>query len=108
MKREGERFLTDFPHANERMEMALEVADADARANDTKDEFAILHDSLLTELGQRSCRGCRLTAGVAMRRSRFKIRATLRRRANRLQTHLRRMKQSMRRRLEYKHANTSG
>ena len=41
VKAGGEKFLADFPHAEERMEVALDVADADARAKDTKDEFAI-------------------------------------------------------------------
>ena len=45
----GLRFLTDFPTAPERLEIALDVADADARTNDTKSEFA-LYDSLLNEL----------------------------------------------------------
>jgi len=61
VKREGERFLTEFPHANERLQVALEVADVDARANDTKDEFA-LYDMLLTELGAQ-LQGMPLTAG---------------------------------------------
>jgi len=61
--KQGAQFLKDFPHANERMEVALEVADADARANDTKDEFA-LYDSLLTELSAQ-LQGMPLTAGEA-------------------------------------------
>jgi len=62
VKRDGEKFLTDFPHADERMEMALAVADADSRANDTKDEFA-LYDSLLAELSAQ-LQGMPLTAGA--------------------------------------------
>jgi transcriptional regulator with XRE-family HTH domain len=63
VKRDGEKFLADFPHASERMEVAMEVADADSRANDTKDEFA-LYDSLLTELSGQ-LQGMPLTAGTA-------------------------------------------
>ena len=67
VKRDGEKFLTDFPHAEERMEVALEVADADARANDTKDEFA-LYDSLLSDLSAQ-LQGMPLTAGGATNQS---------------------------------------
>lgn len=49
VKQAGRQFLTDFPQSPQRMEIALEVADADARTNDTQAEFA-LYDSLLTEL----------------------------------------------------------
>ncbi len=45
----GQSFLADFPHASERLEVALAMADADARAGNTNAEFA-LYDMLLTEL----------------------------------------------------------
>jgi tetratricopeptide (TPR) repeat protein len=60
VQKEGEAFLAQFPHAGQRLEVAMEVADADARVNDTKDEFA-LYDSLLAELGA-SLQGMPLTA----------------------------------------------
>jgi hypothetical protein len=60
----GQQFLADFPHASERLEVALEVADADARQNDTKSEFA-LYDNLLTELAV-SLQGMPLTAAGAV------------------------------------------
>ena len=60
VKQEGTTFLADFPQANERLEMALEVADADAHSNDAKDEFA-LYDSLLAELAAQ-LQGMPLTA----------------------------------------------
>ena len=59
----GQHFLTDFPHAPERLEIALDVADADARANDSKAEFA-LYDSLLTELAA-GLQGMPLTASAS-------------------------------------------
>ena len=49
VKEAGERFLAAFPNAPQRLEIALEVADADARTNDTQAEFA-LYDRLLAEL----------------------------------------------------------
>ena len=56
----GEKFLADFPAAKERMEIALDVADVDAREKDTKAEFAI-YDMLLTELA-KGLQGMPLTA----------------------------------------------
>lgn len=49
VKQAGERFLSDFPNAPQRLGVALDVADADARTNDTQAEFA-LYDRLLSEL----------------------------------------------------------
>jgi len=45
----GREFLTNFPKATQRTEVALLMADAYARKNITKDEFAI-YDSVLQEL----------------------------------------------------------
>ena len=47
--RAGTDFLEQFPKAPERVEIALAVADADARTNRTQDEFA-MYDRLLREL----------------------------------------------------------
>ncbi len=52
VQQEGTQFLAAFPKAEDRLEIALDVADADARREDTKAEFA-LYDSLLTELGAK-------------------------------------------------------
>ncbi|MES2391840.1 MAG: hypothetical protein V4555_09375, partial [Acidobacteriota bacterium] len=61
----GEKFLADFPAASERMEIALDVADVDARAKNTKAEFA-LYDMLLGEMA-KGLEGMPLTAaGGAM------------------------------------------
>jgi tetratricopeptide (TPR) repeat protein len=47
--RAGTDFLAQFPKAPERVEIALAVADADARTDRTQDEFA-MYDRLLREL----------------------------------------------------------
>lgn len=60
VKQAGQHFLADFPNAPQRIEVAFEVADADARTNDTQSEFA-LYDNLLVELA-RSLHGMPLTA----------------------------------------------
>ena len=49
----GTEFLTQFPKAPERVEIALAVADADARTNRTQDEFAV-YDRLLRELAAQA------------------------------------------------------
>lgn len=49
----GREFLAAFPQASERTEVALLMADAYAREDDTKDEFAI-YDSVLQELAARA------------------------------------------------------
>ncbi len=59
----GRHFLTDFPHASERLQVALAVADVDARTKNTTAEFA-LYDSLLTELAA-PLHGMPLTASSA-------------------------------------------
>ena len=59
----GQHFLTDFPHASERLQIALAVANVDARTKNTTAEFA-LYDSLLTELAA-PLQGMPLTAGSA-------------------------------------------
>jgi cellulose synthase operon protein C len=64
VRKTGQQFLADFPHAAERLEVALEVADVDARQNDTKAEFA-LYEGLLTELSA-SLQGMPLTAAGAV------------------------------------------
>ncbi|MBB5063430.1 hypothetical protein [Granulicella mallensis] len=64
IQKAGQQFLADFPHAGERLEVALEVADADARQNDTKAEFG-LYDNLLTELAG-NLQGMPLTAAGAV------------------------------------------
>ena len=53
----GREFLANFANAPQRPEVALLMADAYARKNDTKDEFAI-YDSVLQELPpmHRTCR----------------------------------------------------
>ena len=63
VRKAGQQFLADFPHAAERLEVALEVADVDARQNDTKAEFA-LYEGLLTELSG-SLQGMPLSAAGA-------------------------------------------
>jgi len=60
VRKAGQQFLADFPHAAERLEVALEVADIDARQNDTKAEFA-LYEGLLAELSS-NLQGMPLTA----------------------------------------------
>ena len=49
----GREFLASFPNASERTLIALLMADAYARKNDTKNEFAI-YDSVLQELATRT------------------------------------------------------
>ncbi|HLX46507.1 MAG TPA: hypothetical protein VKR43_23830, partial [Bryobacteraceae bacterium] len=51
--RAGTRFLTDFPDAPNRTSVALRIADAYARTNQTQQEFAT-YDSLLSELAKRA------------------------------------------------------
>ena len=63
VKQSAQRFLSEFPHAPEHLQVALQLADADARTNDTHAEFA-LYDNLLTELAAE-LKGLPLTAGDA-------------------------------------------
>ncbi len=49
----GESFLQSFPGAPERRDVALAMADADARRKDTTAEFAV-YDRLLRELGAQT------------------------------------------------------
>ena len=49
----GRDFLATFPNASQRTSVALLMADAYARKDDTKDEFAI-YDSVLQELAAKS------------------------------------------------------
>lgn len=49
----GKEFLATFPKAPERTRVALLMADADARLDKTRDEFAI-YDSILQELATRA------------------------------------------------------
>jgi tetratricopeptide (TPR) repeat protein len=51
--RAGNDFLTQFPKAPERVEIALAVADADARTDRTQNEFAV-YDRLLRELASQA------------------------------------------------------
>jgi len=51
--RAGVKFLADFPNAPNRTSVALRLAGADARTNQTPLEFAI-YDSVLAELGKQS------------------------------------------------------
>ncbi len=51
--REGRAFLTNFPDAPQRTQVALLMADAYARGNDTQDEFAV-YDSVLQELASKA------------------------------------------------------
>jgi cellulose synthase operon protein C len=51
--REGTKFLGDFPDAQNRTAVAMRMADAYARTNQTREEFAI-YDSLLAELAKRA------------------------------------------------------
>jgi cellulose synthase operon protein C len=60
VRKAGQQFLTDFPHTPERIDVALEVADVDARQKDTKAEFA-LYEGLLSELSA-SLQGMPLSA----------------------------------------------
>ena len=63
VKQSAQRFLTDFPNAPQHLEVALELADADARTKDTQAEF-VLYDKLLTELAAE-LKGMPLTAAGA-------------------------------------------
>jgi len=51
--RAGSKFLNDFPNAANRVAVALRMADAYARLNQTAQEFAV-YDSLLAELSKRA------------------------------------------------------
>jgi lipopolysaccharide biosynthesis regulator YciM len=51
--RTGVKFLSDFPNASNRTAVALRVADAYARTNQSAREFA-LYDTLLVELAKRA------------------------------------------------------
>lgn len=51
--RAGTKFLTDFPDAANRTAVAMRMADAYARTNRSREEFAI-YDSLLAELAKRA------------------------------------------------------
>ena len=51
--RAGAKFLTDFPDMPNRTAVAMRMADAYARTNQTREEFAI-YDSLLAELAKRA------------------------------------------------------
>jgi Tfp pilus assembly protein PilF len=51
--RAGVKFLADFPDAGNRTAVAMRMADAYARTNQTREEFAI-YDSLLAELAKRA------------------------------------------------------
>jgi tetratricopeptide (TPR) repeat protein len=59
----GEAYLQQFPQGADRVTVAMQMADAYARQNDTKDEFA-LYDRVLTELGAKT-QGMPLTAAAA-------------------------------------------
>ncbi len=59
----GARYLARYPNAKERVSVALAMADAFARKNDTAAEFA-LYESLLVELAAKS-QGMPLTAAAA-------------------------------------------
>ena len=51
--RGGREFLANFPNTKERMAVALLMADAYARKDDAKDEFAI-YDAVLQELAEKA------------------------------------------------------
>jgi cellulose synthase operon protein C len=51
--RAGVKFLADFPDAANRTAVAMRIADAHARGNQTREEFAI-YDALLAELAKRA------------------------------------------------------
>ncbi len=59
----GTQLLADFPKSPDRLEIALDLADIDARRNETRSEFA-LYDTLLTELSAK-LNGLPLTAADA-------------------------------------------
>jgi predicted Zn-dependent protease len=56
-------YLKRFPNGSERVAVAMQMADAYSRLNDTKDELA-LYDRLLAELGAKT-QGMPLTAATA-------------------------------------------
>ena len=60
----GQEFLTAFPAAAERLQVANAMADAYARTGDTKSEFS-LYDRMLVELGAKAG-ATPLTAGVGI------------------------------------------
>ena len=62
--RAGNEYLQQFPNGNERVPVSLQIADAYARQNDSKDELAV-YDRLLIELGART-KGMPLTAAAAV------------------------------------------
>jgi predicted Zn-dependent protease len=51
--RDGRQFLTSFPEASQRQQVALLMADAYARTNRSSEEFA-LYDELLSELAKKA------------------------------------------------------
>jgi hypothetical protein len=59
----GKQFLGDFSRSPDRLEITFDLADIDARENDTRSEFA-LYDSLLAELSAK-LNGLPLTAAGA-------------------------------------------
>ena len=61
--RSGRAFVTSFPGAKQRVSVGLLMADAYARQNDERDEFAI-YDQLLRELGAQA-RGLPLKTAAA-------------------------------------------
>jgi Tfp pilus assembly protein PilF len=65
--RAGRQFLADFPKANERTDVAMLVAEAFARKQDSAQEFA-MYDALLKELAARA-EGVPLGADSKMARS---------------------------------------
>ncbi len=59
----GETYLQQFPNGEDRVAVAMQMADAYARENNAKDELA-LYDRMLTELGAKTA-GMPLTAAAA-------------------------------------------
>jgi hypothetical protein len=64
--RSGRAFLAAFPRADGRIDVALTVADALARRNRTREEFA-LYDQMLNELGHRGAAGLATNSPVYIR-----------------------------------------
>ena len=62
--RVGNEYLQQFPDGKERVRVALQIADAYARQDDSKDELAV-YDRLLVELSART-KGMPLTAAAAV------------------------------------------
>ena len=62
--RAGNEYLQQFPSGSERVSVAMQIADAYARQNNSKDELAV-YDRLLVELGTRT-KGMPLTAAAAV------------------------------------------